>query len=99
MIYVSGKTQSGNLVLCGLYKAHATYGLPLDIIFEATKDRGMIPDWQSVMLEAVESGMSEDAAMAKIEPAIVDSFGSEMARAVLSQLKTPGYYARKLRVL
>lgn len=86
MLEVSGKTTDGKFVVQGVYRLHETSGIPLDIILEAIRERGMMPDWEGFIAEAVAAGMSEHRALSKLEPAISDSFGAEMRQIVVARL-------------
>ena len=88
MIEEAGKTSDGRGVVRGVYRLHETSGIPVDVILEGIRDRGMLPDWQSFVVEAVEAGMSLKRAIAKLEPAIVDVFGSEMRDVAVARLST-----------
>lgn len=88
MIEPTGRTVNGQIVVGGIYRMHETSGTPIDVILEGIRGRGMLPDWQSFVIEAVEAGMSLKRAISKLEPAIVDVFGSEMRGVVVVRLST-----------
>lgn len=88
MIEISGASSDGRPVVRGVYRMHETTGTPLDVILEGIRDRGMLPDWQSFVVEAVEAGMSLKRAIAKLEPAVADVFGPAMRDVVVLRLST-----------
>lgn len=87
MLKLVGKTESGTLVLSGVFKVYETLGIPLDAIFDCLKERNAIPDWLCFYVEAVGAGMKHDRILSKLEPAISDSYGIEMAKKVLEVLE------------
>lgn len=86
LLALAGRTVDGRAVVSGVYRVHETSGVPLDVILESVRERGMLVDWQSFVREAVAAGMSRERAISKLEAAIVDSFGPEMARVVVARL-------------
>lgn len=88
MIEVSGRSSDGRLVVRGIYRMHETTGTPIDVILEGIRRRGMLPDWQSFVVEAVEAGMSLKRAIGKLEAAVADVFGPEMQAVVVERLST-----------
>ena len=86
MIELAGKTQDGKRVVKGIYRFHETTGVPLDVLLEGIRDQGCLPDWEAFVVEAVEAGMSVKRAIAKLEPCLVDVFGSAMRDLVVGKL-------------
>lgn len=74
-------------MVTGVYRFYETTGVPLDVILEVLRDRGMMPCWSLFLLEAVEAGMDVGRALSKLETAISDSYGAELA----------GYVGKRLR--
>lgn len=87
MIEVVGKTSDGTLVVSGVYKFYETNGMPLDVLFETLRNRGMIPDWGAFVLEAVEARMKPERAISMLDSAIVDSFGAVVRDVVMVRLR------------
>ena len=84
--YQTGTTPEGKSVISGVYKLYETIGLPLDVIFTCFRERNWIPDWIDFYLGAVSSGMEHTRILGKLEEAISDSFGKELADVVISRL-------------
>lgn len=88
MIEVSGHTPDGRQVVRGVYSFYETNGMPLDALFETLRNQGMVPDWLSFMLEAVEAGMSPERVISMLDPAIADSFGGTLRDVVVVRLRS-----------
>ncbi len=86
MLEISGATKDGQFVVRNIFKIHKTYGIPLDVIFENLRAHNLIPDWQMIVVEAVDAGMSVKRAIAKIDPAITDIYGSEFRDVIIARL-------------
>lgn len=86
MIRVVGETTDGKPVVDGVYRFYETHGVPLDVVLEGLKLRGMVPCWVSLYREARAAGMKHDRIVSKVEAAIADSYGSEVKIAVVSGL-------------
>lgn len=50
--------------------------MPLDVVFELLRDKGAIPCWISFYREALAAGMQHGRLIAKLDPALSDSYGS-----------------------
>lgn len=87
MIEIVGKTTDGKLVVSGAYKFFETHGLPLEVVFQLLQDHNAIPCWQSFYREAQTAGMKHDRILAKLEPAIADSYGTKFKDYVLRFLE------------
>lgn len=88
MIKVVGKTLEGMTVVQGVYSFYETEGLPLDVLFETLRNKGMIPDWPTFVLEAVEARMKVPRILSMLETAVADSYGSDMRDVVLRRLRS-----------
>lgn len=88
MLEVTGQTADGRKVVRGVYDFYQTNGVPLDVLFETLQDRGVIPDWMSFMLEAIEAGMKPARIISMLDPAIADSFGSTVRDMVVVRLRS-----------
>ena len=75
------------MVLSGCYKTYETTGIPLEVMFEFMRERDAIPSWIDFHLEAMEAGMKHKRILSMLNPAIVDSYGSEFRDEVLKRLK------------
>jgi len=83
-----GTTPDGRKVVRGVYNFYETNGVPLDVLFETLQNQGMIPDWLSFMLEAVEAGMKPERVIHMLDPAIADSFGGVLRDMVVVRLRS-----------
>jgi hypothetical protein len=88
MIEVVGKTREGLLIVKGVYSFYETEGLPLDVLFETLRNKGMIPDWPTFVLEAVEARMKVLRILSMLDAAIADSYGPSMRDVVLWRLRS-----------
>ena len=73
VIKIVGRTVDNKPVVGGVYQFRATYGAPLDFIFEKLKENGMIPDFWELYNEVPTSKRSE------LRMAIIDIYGTEYA--------------------
>ena len=87
MIYLSGKTVDGKLVIGGIYSFYESYGVPFDIIFQYLKDNQSIPDWQELYFSALKAGINHDRLLSKLSDPIIDVFGLEMEKNVILMLE------------
>lgn len=87
MIRVVGETMNGKPVVDGVYRFYETHGVPLDVVLEELKSRGVVPCWVSMYREAVAAGMKHDRIISKMEAAIADSYGSAMKREAIEGLE------------
>jgi alanyl-tRNA synthetase len=85
-IYIVGYTEAKEAVVGGLWKMYETYGIPLDIIFDACMRRNSIPGWIDLYQDMKKSGMEHGRILSKLEEAINDSFGKEYSGVVISRL-------------
>ena len=86
ILYQTGQTADGKVVLGGLYKFFETHGLPLDVLFICCMERNSVPDWIELYRAARVAGMQHDRILSKLEEAILDSYGKEWADIVISRL-------------
>lgn len=86
ILYQTGQTTDGKIVLAGLYKFYETHGLPLDVLFDCCMERNTIPDWIDLYQSARLAGMQHDRVLSKLEEAISDSYGKEWSDIVISRL-------------
>jgi len=84
---IVGKTPDGRPVVRVLYRFYETTGLPLDVILESLRVRGMMPDWSGFILEAVEAGMAPERALTMLESSIADSYGPSVRDVVVWRLQ------------
>ena len=86
ILYQTGQTPDGKIVLSGLYKFFETHGLPLDVLFDCCIDRNAVPDWIDLYKSARLAGMEHERILSKLEEAISDSYGKEWSNIVISRL-------------
>ena len=87
ILRVLGKTQSGTLVVGGVFNFFSTTGLPLDVLFDCLKQKNMIPDWLVFYVEASSSGMKHNRIISVLETTISDSYGAEFSKIVIDRLE------------
>ena len=61
-----GVTESGAIVVGGVFKLMDTIGLPLDIIVQELKQRNIIPAWDHFILDAKAAGWKQKTIIRKM---------------------------------
>lgn len=84
---VVGTTVDGRSVVAGVYRVVETHGTPLEDVLDRIRSFGHLPCWLSYYREAIAAGMKHDRILARLDPAIVDSFGVEMRDHVIATLE------------
>ncbi len=84
----TGITFDGKPVLSGVFQFHETHGLPLNIILSIFQEKNWMPDWIDFYNSATKAGMKHKRILSKLSEAIVDSFGKEWEKAIISRLET-----------
>ena len=87
MLVITGKTESGDLVVAGAFRYYETIGLPLDVMFDCFRQKGIVPDWLTFYVEAIRAGMKHDRIISKLDAAIADTYGPEFRDAVIERLE------------
>jgi len=87
VLQVTGKTETGELVVAGVFRYYETVGVPLDVLFDCLRRKGVVPDWLTFYVEAVRAGMKHARIMSKLEPAIADAYGPEFRDVVVKRLE------------
>lgn len=64
-------------VILGVFDFVSTYGLPLDMVVQYLKERGLVVDWANYILDATGTGQNERTTKIKIENAIEEVFGQK----------------------
>lgn len=62
-----GITTDGKKVVSGVFKTMDTIGLPLDIICQELKSKGMIPAWDLFLIDAENAGWKKSTALRKLK--------------------------------
>ncbi len=88
MILQVGKTTDGRGVVVGIYRYYETHGIPLDVLLEALRDKGYIPDWRAFVQEALAAGMKKSRVLSMLEPALADVYGGAFRDHVLKRLES-----------
>lgn len=81
-----GVDPDGRRVMAGVFKEYETSGCPLDLILSILADNGILVCWISLYREARMAGMKHNRVLSMLDPAIVDSYGSNMRNTVLTRL-------------
>lgn len=66
-------------IVQGVFYLVDTEGIPLEIIMEELKDRGMMPDWIDFFREALKSGWTFKGTYTRIYNSILNLYGSDFA--------------------
>ena len=74
------------MVIGGVYEMYATYGLPLDVVFDGIRTANAVIDWLDFMRDAEKNGMNKSRVLSMIEPPLTDVFGSEYRDVVIEKL-------------
>jgi hypothetical protein len=82
----TGTTSDGKPVYAGVYKFYETYGLPLDVILTTFQQKGWVPDWIDLYIDAIKAGMEHDRIISKLDEAISDSYGKQWSDEVILRL-------------
>ena len=77
IINLKGFTTDNRMVVGGVYRFTATYGLPLDIVIAYLNSHKIVIDWPDFILEAIGEAHSRDSLKTKILSAINEVFGRE----------------------
>jgi len=86
MLSIVGQSPEGILVVSGVYKFFETHGMPLDVLFSLLMDHNLMPSWLDFYNEAKRGGMKHDRILSKLDPAIVDVYGSKFKDEVINRL-------------
>ena len=86
-IKVTGVSPEGIQSVSGVFKMVDTYGLPLDIIIDQLKDRGMMPDWIDFYDQAIKVGWKPKGVLSKLSEAIIDVYGIDFYTGWLSRME------------
>lgn len=73
----AGKTESGQIVIKGIYRCFETTGLPLDNIVSWIKENDFVPGWHDYFLEATNAGISPERTRSRMEEVIIDVYGKK----------------------
>lgn len=83
---VVGRTETGEVVVAGVFKHYETTGLPLDVMFDCLRQKQIVPDWLTFYVEAAMAGMKHPRIMSMLDTAIADSYGAKFRDVVIERL-------------
>jgi len=86
-INICGKTTNDKLVVNSIFKCYSTEGISFDVIFEVLNNKNYIPDWISIVEEAIAFGMKTDRIILMLDSAIADVYGKEFRDVIINRLK------------
>jgi len=86
-ITIVGETSDGKKLVDGIWKLFESHGLPLDTIFTICISKNYMPDWISLYIQMVASGMKHRRIISKLEESINDSFGKDFCDVVIFRLE------------
>lgn len=93
MLYQTGKTENGDLVVGGYFAFCSTHGLALEDIFLAhqkdTSTPKIVIDWSDFIISAISSGMNADSVYQRIVTSI----------SMVYNLKEQAEFTEKLKML
>lgn len=83
---VVGQTTDGKVVVEGVYRFFETHGLPLDVLLDRLRSRGIIPSWLSFYDEARKAGMKHERILSKLSESLGDVYGPSFRDVVIKRL-------------
>jgi hypothetical protein len=86
IISLVGITTDNKALIDGVWKAHDTYGIPLEILFEVCVKNNWMPDWMLLHQQMLFSGIQHSRVISILEHPLTDAFGFEFATTVLYKL-------------
>ncbi len=75
MIKQTGETIQKAPVIGGLFKVYDSQGLPLEIILDALKVKGLVMDWHDFLTDAKGAGWTDKTIETRVEAALLDCHG------------------------
>ena len=73
-------------MIAGLFPIVTSEGVPLDVLLAGMQSRGLTPDWVDFFGEARRFGWNVEATLTRVELAVQDAIGPEVAEIVVSRL-------------
>lgn len=82
-----GTTEAGRPVIGGVFPLVNSEGIPLEVVIESLRRRGMVVDWVGFVRECLRFGWSEERILSGIVAAVGDVCGPIERDAVESRLR------------
>lgn len=82
-----GVTEDGRSVMGGVFALYDTHGLPLEVAFEALRERGMVPSWVEFFDDARAAGWPYRRVLARLSEALGDVYGPAFRDVVVGRLR------------
>lgn len=86
-MHITGKTESGQNVVGGLFKFYDTYGLPLTVLFDQLQENNSVMDVIGFYNDAKKAGWKDVKILAQLSEHLADSYGNQYRDVVISKLK------------
>ena len=83
---IVGKTTDGKWVVQNVFQLVDSQGIPLDVVLELLGSRNYVVDWLHFMECSRMSGWKESTTKSKVESALMDIYGVDCARDIVSRL-------------
>ncbi len=81
-----GKTETGEMVVCGIFKLFDTTGLPLFIVFDLCHQQNWIPSWIHFYREAKDHGWKDKTIMDRLKEGMEDVYETDFVKVVMNKL-------------
>ena len=65
------------MILKGVFDFVGTHGVPLEIVLDLLKSKGLMPDWLDYIDSAVRQGAKQTRVRLQLSNAILDVYGQE----------------------
>lgn len=83
---IVGKTTEGKNVISGLGKLYFQEGIPLSVMFDFCKSKGIQPSFKHLYQELEENGMNRERILHLLNENVFESYGKEYRDIVLQRL-------------
>lgn len=77
LLQAVGKTPDGVVAIKGVFPLVDTHGIPLDLVLDSLKDKGMMPDWHDYVAKARKAGWRLDRTVRQLSVAVGDVYGPD----------------------
>lgn len=77
LVWISGETVDGHPTMAGVFNLIDGQGVPLVIVMQHYKERGIVIDWDHFLTETINKKWNWSTTLSKIEEAAVDVYGRE----------------------
>jgi len=85
-VRITGKTNTGALVIGGVFKLVETRGIPIDSVVDSLKSNNMLVDWIDFYESSVTHNWNIKSTFNKIRTALIDVYDKDHADNVIERL-------------